>query len=157
MQRSHVALPHGGSLFGACINCYLSLEVVLLCFALWLLAMHRAHAFAAVFKREDKEQWTDRHLGGLLVVGRGNGFSRDHMKHTLQADPTAILDEVSLSLADSLENLFTPSLVWKEKHPHRWLLFSCHSRWGFLCSFLHYPQVKPRLAAKKHIPELERN
>lgn len=26
--------PNGGSAFGACLNCYLSLEVVLLCFAL---------------------------------------------------------------------------------------------------------------------------
>lgn len=40
-------------------------------------------------------------------MGRGNGFSPDTcMKHTLQADSTVTLDEVSLSLAYSLENPF---------------------------------------------------
>lgn len=40
-------------------------------------------------------------------MGRGNGFGPDAcMKHTLQADPTVALDEVSLSLVDSLENPF---------------------------------------------------
>jgi len=44
---------------------------------------------------------------GSLVVGRGNGFSPDTcMKRTLQAHPSETLDEVSPSLADSLENPF---------------------------------------------------
>lgn len=53
------------------------------------------------------------------------------------------------------KTLFTPSFVWKERRPHRWLLFSCHSCWNFLCSFLHYPQVKPRLA-KKTFPRIRK-
>lgn len=71
-----------------------------------------------VFEREDKEQWTDGHLGGLLVVGRGSGFSPGTcMQHTLQADPTVILDEVSLFLAGSLENPFYSKFCLEREMP----------------------------------------
>lgn len=84
-------------------------------------------------------------------MGRGSGFSPGTcMQHTLQADPTVILDKFPFSWLAHWKTLFTPSFVWKERCPHRWLLFSCHS-----CSFLHYPQVKSRLA-KKPYPRFRR-
>lgn len=73
----------------------------------------------------------------------------------LQADPTARGDEVSLPLASSLQNPFPSSLLWKVEQPHRQRLSGCPSRWAFFCAFLRHPQVKPRLAAKNQIPELE--
>lgn len=70
------------------------------------------------FKRENKEQWTDGHLGRLLVVDRGSGFSPGTcMQHTLQADPTVILDEVSLFLAGSLENPFHSKFCLERETP----------------------------------------
>lgn len=46
------------------------------------------------------DRWTSQKSAGS---GQGGGFSPGTcMQHTLQADPTVILDEVSLFLAGSL-------------------------------------------------------
>lgn len=81
-------------------------------------------------------------------MGRQNGFDPDAcMKHTLQADPTVAVYEVSLSSVNSLENLFT-QFALERGAPTRMAVLQLSFTLRFLCSVLHYPQVQPRLAVK---------
>lgn len=157
-QRARAALMEGQHLVTAWIAAYPQR-----CFCCTLLCNYLPHvvsspaAFTAVFKRVDKEQWTDGHLRRVLVVGRGVVLALVLACSILSRQiPLWFLMKFPFSWLAHCKTLFTPSFVWKEWHPHRWLLFSCHSHWDFLCSFLYYPQVKSRLA-KKTYPRFRKN
>lgn len=71
------------------------------------------------------------------------------MKHTMPTGPTATHGVVSLSLVFSLENHFHSGFgLGRETLSQMAALQLTFLLAFFLCSFLHYPQVKPRFVAK---------
>lgn len=78
-------------------------------------------------------------------------------KRALQSDPTEALPEVSLSLAESLENPSHSKFGLERETPPQMAALQLSFRLGFSCSFLHYPQVQTRLPAKNQVPEVERS
>lgn len=111
-------------------------------------------AFSTVLKREDKEQWTDGHLAGLLVQGRGSGFSPGTcMQHALQADPTVIVDEVSLFLAGSLENPFHSKFCLERETPTQMAALQLSFMLGFFRFLFALPSGEMQ-ACQKNISQI---
>lgn len=106
---------------------------------------------------------TDRHLGWLLVVGRGNGFSPyTCMKHTMPAGPTATRGVVSLSLVFSLENPFHSGFGLGRETPSQMaalqltflllffftFLFALSSGETQICCQITYPRLRKKINSK---------
>lgn len=66
-------------------------------------------------------------------------------------------DEVSLPLADSLQNSFSLQLALKGGTAAQTATLWLSLEVGILLCLLHHPQVKSELTAKNQIPELEIN
>lgn len=90
-------------------------------------------------------------------MGRGNGFSPDTcMKHTLQADPTATLDEVSLSLADSLENPFHSEFGLERETPTQMAALQLSFTLGFFMFLFALPSGETQACCQKTYPRIRK-
>lgn len=82
------------------------------------------------------------------------------MQHALQADPTVILDEVSLFLAGSLENPFHSKFCLERETPTQMAGLQLSFMLGFFMFLFALPSdeiQKNQKNKKKLIPHLERN
>lgn len=91
------------------------------------------------------------------MVGRGNGFSPNTcVKHTLQADPTATLDEVSLSLADSLENPFHSESGLERETPTQMAALQLSFTLGFFMFLFALPSGETQACCQKTYPRIRK-
>lgn len=112
-------------------------------------AFQTEHSFQQLLL-EEKER-----LGGLLVAGRENkAFAPVFAWSMLSTQiPLSLFIKFLFSWLALWKTLLIPSLVWKEKHPHRWLLFSCHSGWVFMFLFA-LPSGANRAYCQKPCPRI---
>lgn len=115
-------------------------------------------AFTAVFKREGKEQWTDGHLRGLLVVGTGGVVLAPVLACSILSRqiPLWFLMKFPFSWLAHCKNPFHSKFCLERVTPTQMAALQLSFMLGFFMFLFALPSGEIRVC-QKHIPDLERN